>query len=102
MARGDDVIGFTRIFVLFVTLVLVPALFMSGFGVIAIVNVQKAEQQRRRERAEEVLRKAEERFVSALEASDRALREGIEAARGQGNTHAAGEMAELLMSLGSS
>ena len=59
MARGDDVIGFTRIFVLFVTLVLVPALFMSGFGVIAIVNVQKAEQQRRRERAEEVLRKAE-------------------------------------------
>ena len=30
----------------------------------------------------------------------RALREGIEAARAQGNTHAAGEMAELLMSLG--
>lgn len=30
-----------------------------------------------------------------------ALREGIEAARSQGNTHAAGEMAELLMSLGS-
>jgi tetratricopeptide (TPR) repeat protein len=30
----------------------------------------------------------------------RALREGIEAARSQGNTHAAGEMAELLMSLG--
>ncbi len=81
MARGDDVIGFTRIFVLFVTLVLVPALFMSGFGVIAIVNVQKAEQQRRRERAEDVLRKAEQRFVSALEASDRALREGIDARR---------------------
>ncbi len=30
----------------------------------------------------------------------RALREGIEAARQQGNTHAAGEMSELLMSLG--
>ena len=30
----------------------------------------------------------------------RALREGIEAARSQGNTHAAGEMSELLMSLG--
>jgi thioredoxin-like negative regulator of GroEL len=30
----------------------------------------------------------------------RALREGIEAARGQGESHAAGEMAELLMSLG--
>ena len=31
----------------------------------------------------------------------RALREGIEVARTQGNAHAAGEMAELLMSLGS-
>jgi hypothetical protein len=30
----------------------------------------------------------------------RALREGIEAARTQGNAHAAAEMAELLMSLG--
>lgn len=30
----------------------------------------------------------------------RALREGIEAARAQGNAHAAGEMAELLMTLG--
>jgi len=29
-----------------------------------------------------------------------ALREGIEAARSQGNAHAAGEMSELLMSLG--
>ena len=29
-----------------------------------------------------------------------ALREGIEAARGQGNAHAASEMSELLMSLG--
>ena len=32
----------------------------------------------------------------------RALREGIEAARAQGESHAAGEMAELLMSLGES
>lgn len=30
----------------------------------------------------------------------RALREGIEAARSQGNSHAASEMSELLMSLG--
>jgi len=37
-----------------------------------------------------------------VEDSRRALREGIEAARGQGNAHAAGEMAELLMSLGDS
>ena len=34
------------------------------------------------------------------DAARRALREGIEAARSQGNAHAAGEMAELLMSLG--
>jgi len=41
-------------------------------------------------------------FLAALiEDARRALREGIEAARGQGNQHAAGEMAELLMSLGS-
>jgi len=32
----------------------------------------------------------------------RALREGIDAARDQGKTHAAGEMSELLMSLGES
>jgi hypothetical protein len=36
-----------------------------------------------------------------VEDARRALREGIEAAREQGNAHAAGEMAELLMSLGS-
>jgi predicted Zn-dependent protease len=37
-----------------------------------------------------------DRFADAR----RALREGIEAARSQGNQHAAGEMSELLMSLG--
>jgi len=35
-----------------------------------------------------------------VEDARRALREGIEAARSQGNVHAAGEMSELLMSLG--
>jgi tetratricopeptide (TPR) repeat protein len=35
-----------------------------------------------------------------VEDARRALREGIEAARSQGTMHAAGEMAELLMSLG--
>ena len=35
-----------------------------------------------------------------IEDARRALREGIEAAREQGNAHAAREMAELLMSLG--
>jgi signal transduction histidine kinase len=77
--RGDDVIGFRRIFVLFVTLVLLPALLMSGFGVIAIVNVQKADLQRRRERVEHVLRQAEQRFVGSLERGDRVLREGLDA-----------------------
>ncbi len=77
--RSDDVIGFTRIFVMFVTLVLLPALFMSGFGVIAIINVDKADQQRRRERAEASLRRAEQRFVAILDASDRALRAGLDA-----------------------
>jgi tetratricopeptide (TPR) repeat protein len=36
-----------------------------------------------------------------VEDARRALREGIEAARDQGKAHAAGEMSELLMSLGS-
>jgi len=76
--RSDDVIGFTRIFVLFVTLVLLPALLMSGFGVIAIINVEKADQQRRRERAEILLRQAEQRFVAILDAGDRALRAGLD------------------------
>ena len=77
-SRNDDVIGFTRIFVMFVTLVLLPALLMSGFGVIAIINVDKADQQRQRERAEALLREAEQRFVRILDAGDRALRGGLE------------------------
>lgn len=35
-----------------------------------------------------------------VEDARRALRDGIEAARSEGNAHAAGEMTELLMSLG--
>ena len=78
MARGtQDVIGFTRIFVLFCTLVLLPALLMSGFGVVAILNVRQAEKQRRREGAEEVLRRAERRFIAVVDRSDRALRAGL-------------------------
>jgi hypothetical protein len=38
--------------------------------------------------------------LGRIEEARRALREGIEEARRQGNTHAAGEMGELLMSLG--
>ncbi len=38
--------------------------------------------------------------LGRIEEARRALREGIDAARSQGNAHAAGEMSELLMSLG--
>lgn len=38
--------------------------------------------------------------LGRIDDARRALREGIEAARAQGNAHAAGEMAELLMTLG--
>lgn len=38
--------------------------------------------------------------LGRIDEARRALREGIEEARNQGNTHAAGEMGELLMSLG--
>lgn len=71
--RSDDVIGFTRIFVLFVTLVIVPSLFMSGFGVIAIANVSQAEKQRQREQAMALRKTAEASLVAALEAGDRAV-----------------------------
>lgn len=38
--------------------------------------------------------------LGRLDEARRVLREGIEAARGQSNAHAAGEMSELLMSIG--
>jgi two-component system phosphate regulon sensor histidine kinase PhoR len=79
--RGDDVIGFTRIFVLFISLVIVPALLMSGFGVIAILNVGRVDKQRRREAGEETVRLAEQRFVATLDHADRALRAGLDAGR---------------------
>ncbi len=71
--RGQDVIGFTRIFVLFCTLVLAPALLMSGFGVIAIVNERAAVKQRRFEEATAALHDAERRLAATLDDADRAL-----------------------------
>jgi signal transduction histidine kinase len=79
--RGDDVIGFTRIFVLFISLVIVPALLMSGFGVITILNVGRVDKQRRRESGEEAVRLAEQRFVATLDQADRGLRAGLDAGR---------------------
>lgn len=76
--QRHDVIGFTRIFVLFCTLVLVPALLLSSFGVIAIMNEREADKQRRRDEAIMVLQRAELRFVELLDASDRALRAAFE------------------------
>lgn len=81
MARGgQDVIGFTRIFVLFCTLVLVPALFLSGFGVIAILNERQAERQRRADEANVALRRAEVAFGELLDATDRATLKALSSA----------------------
>ena len=69
--RGRDVIGFTRIFVLFCALVLLPALMLSGFGVIAIMNERQAEKQRRADQGLEALKDAQRAFAAILEATDR-------------------------------
>src|SRR5436190_21658979 len=71
-APQTDVIGFTRIFVLFCTLVLAPALLLSGFGVIAILNERQAEKQRRHDEAVAVARRAEEVLGQVLDGTDRA------------------------------
>jgi two-component system, OmpR family, phosphate regulon sensor histidine kinase PhoR len=77
--RGQDVIGFTRIFVLFCTLVLVPALFLSGFGVIAILNERQAERQRRTDLARGVLENAQRVFAEVLDSADQVARAAMDA-----------------------
>jgi signal transduction histidine kinase len=77
----QDVIGFTRIFVLFCTLVLLPALVLSSFGVIAILNESEADKQRRRDSADAVLQNAESSFGDILDKSDRAWIAAMESAR---------------------
>ena len=57
--RGKDVVGFRRIFVLFCTLVILPSMAASSFGIIAIRNEAAAEKQRTREAAEAALLEAE-------------------------------------------
>lgn len=94
--RAQDVIGFTRIFVLFCTLVLVPALFLSGFGVIAILNERQAERQRRADLAQEVLAGAQRAFAEVLDAADRAARAAMDAS----DVHAAIEEAAVAHPIG--
>ncbi len=77
--RAQDVIGFTRIFVLFCTLVLVPALFLSGFGVIAILNERQAERQRRADVAQNVLEGAQRAFAEVLDGADQVARAAMDA-----------------------
>ncbi|MFZ9888200.1 MAG: sensor histidine kinase [Myxococcota bacterium] len=75
MARENrDVVGFRRIFVLFCTLVLLPAMLMSGFAVVAIRNEATAERLRLRERAEQALFAAETRLLELLEETDQGAR----------------------------
>lgn len=75
MRPSEDVVGFRRIFVLFCALVLLPAMLMSGFGIVAILNERQANKQRRREVAEEELRRLESRWVSLLSETDGKLAE---------------------------
>ena len=79
-SQSQDVIEFTKIFVLFCTLVLLPALWLSSFGVIAIMHEREADKQRRRDDAYVVLQQAEQRFGALLDASDRGLRAALEPA----------------------
>jgi len=71
MARATgDVVGFRRIFILFCTLVLLPAMLLSGFGIVAVQNEYTAAKQRQRERALAVLDEAERALASRLSALD--------------------------------
>ncbi len=78
MARASqDVVGFRRIFVLYCTLVLVPAILMSGFAVIAIRNERQAEKTRVRESAQAQLQIAEAGFVSFVDDVDGRVRDAF-------------------------
>ncbi len=81
MARENrDVVGFRRIFVLFCTLVLLPAMLMSGFAIVAMRNEANAERLRQRERADRLLFRAETALLGILEMTDRAARTELSAA----------------------
>ena len=65
--RRGDVVGFRRIFILFCTLVLLPSVLLSGFGVIAILNERGADDARRQKAAEQLLRTAKGVLLRVLE-----------------------------------
>ena len=78
MSRASrDVVGFKRIFVLFCTLVLSPAMLMSGFAVVAMRNESQAEKLRQRERADRLLFGAETALLQVLEQTDTTAREAF-------------------------
>lgn len=85
MARENrDVVGFRRIFVLFCTLVLLPAMLMSGFAIAAMRNEANAERLRQRERAERLLFRAETALLGLLEKSDHTARQALASAPFEG------------------
>jgi two-component system phosphate regulon sensor histidine kinase PhoR len=69
----QDVVGFRRIFVLFCTLVLLPAMLLSGFGIVAIDNERSALKQRQREEAVAVLQRTEAALVEQLQRTTQAM-----------------------------
>lgn len=79
--ESRDVVGFKRIFVFFCTLVLLPAMLMSGFAVVAMRNESQAEKLRQRERADRLLFRAETALLSVLEETDAAARQAFRGGR---------------------
>jgi glycerophosphoryl diester phosphodiesterase len=72
--NNEDVVGFTRIFVLFCVLVLLPSLLMSGFGIVAIVDANDDAARTASDDTRSVLRRAENALRETLWETDVAAR----------------------------
>jgi len=72
--KARDVVGFTRIFVLFCALVLLPAMLMSGFVVAAMRNERNAQKLTDREQADRMLDSGEGALLTILEQTGLAVR----------------------------
>jgi signal transduction histidine kinase len=72
--KARDVVGFRRIFVLFCTLVLLPAMLMSGFVVAAMRNERNAQKLAEREKADRLLVAAEGALLKTLEETEAAAK----------------------------